>query len=233
MGNKVFKTISMSLLIALAGYLAVGYFLHLVIFPEVKPQVSTYFKPHDVFYSKVEGFKQYVEKQENGYVYCSLEIEPLAEGPPKHIHTGFDEVFEVSSGELTLWINGEIKRIRPGEKMLIPKGTPHKPYNETTQFIKVKGTIAFPEKFAYHLPQVYGVMENTKGFGSSPATVMQMAMFTASGFDSYIAEGPPIAVQKITGFLIVPLARLLGYKSYYPQYGLVSGVHSKINKHNK
>jgi mannose-6-phosphate isomerase-like protein (cupin superfamily) len=231
MSTKIIKRTSVYLLIAIGGYLAVGYLLHLVIFPEVKPPVSDYFKPNDTFYSKVEGFKQHVEKQENGYVYCSAEIGPLAEGPPKHIHTSFDEEFEVVNGELTLWVDGKIIKIRPGDKVLVPRGTPHKPYNETKELIKVKGSIAFPEKFAYHLTQVYGVMEDTPDFAASPAVMLQMALFNRSGFDSYIAEGPPVVIQKVTGFMLVPLARLLGYKSYYPNYD-ISLQNNRVSKNN-
>ena len=45
----------------------------------------------------------------------------------------------------------------------------------------------------------------------------QMAMFTQY-FDSYLGEGPPVMIQKSLYFLLVPLARGLGYKSYYKKY---------------
>lgn len=208
------------LLTTLAGYLLLGYLFHLIVFPEEKPEISEYFKPNDKFYSKVEGFRQHVEKQENGYVYCALEIDPLAGGPPRHIHTSFDETFEVENGKLTIWVDGEVKQIGPGEKVIIPRGTPHKPYNETTERIRVKGTIAFPEKFAYHLPQVYGIMEEKPNFAQSPGMILQMSLFNSAGFDSYIADGPPIIVQKVIGFMVAPIARLLGYRSYYTRYDI-------------
>ena len=44
--------------IFLAAYLGIGYLLHAVIFPEQKPDISTYFKPGDIFYSKTEKIKQ-------------------------------------------------------------------------------------------------------------------------------------------------------------------------------
>jgi hypothetical protein len=47
---------------------------------------------------------------------------------------------------------------------------------------------------------------------------LQMAMFSANGFDSQLADGPPIFLQKLTTFLVVPMARLFGYKSYYSEY---------------
>ena len=65
-------------LIGFLVYLGIGYFLHLVIFPEYIPDVSNYFKPGDTFYSREEGLKQIILKQENGKVYCKIEMEPHA-----------------------------------------------------------------------------------------------------------------------------------------------------------
>lgn len=121
--------------IALATYLVAGNLLHRVIFPEKRPDVNGFFKPGDEFYSKTEGFRQKVIKQENGFVYGTLEAEPYAAGPPRHIHDSFDETFEIENGELTIWVDGEIRKLRPGEKLFIPKGTPHKPYNETADTV--------------------------------------------------------------------------------------------------
>jgi hypothetical protein len=149
-----------------------------------------------------------------------VEIEPFAGGPPKHIHTDFDEFFAVSNGELSVWVDGKVIKLHPGDSLFIPRGTPHKPFNETADTIRTKGAFAFPEKFAYHLPQVYGVMDNTPGFGKSPGTLLQMSMFSSVGFDSYLAEGPPVFIQKTMSFLLVPLTRMLGYRSYYKEYDI-------------
>jgi hypothetical protein len=45
-----------------------------------------------------------------------------------------------------------------------------------------------------------------------------MAMFLQAGFDSYAVDGPHVFVQKATSFMLTPLARLCGYKSYYKEY---------------
>ncbi len=219
MFKKRLKKAAMYFVIAIAAYLAIGYLLHAVIFPEKKPVISTYFKPGDVFYSKAEKVKQTVVKQENGFVYCATIIEPFAPGPPVHIHTGFDEIFEVANGELSMLVNGEVKKLRPGQSLTIPKGTPHKPFNETADSIHTKGTIAFPEKFAFHLSQVYGMLDNDPGFGKSAGTLFQMSILNRAGFDSYI-DGPPVAMQKLMAFLLTPAVRLFGYGSYYEVYDL-------------
>ena len=215
---KVIKKTAMGLFLLLISYLVIGHLLHWVVFPEKKPPVSTWFKPGQQLYSKTEGFRQTVIKQENGHVHCSLEMEPYAAGPPKHIHTDFDETFRIENGELTVWVNGEIRKLHPGEVLHIPKGTPHQPYNETADTIRLKEAFAFPEKFAFHLVQVYGVMDSQPEFAHSPRAILQMPLFQSHGFDSYIAEGPPVFVQKAMGFVVTPLARLLGYRSYYKKY---------------
>lgn len=199
----------------IAAYLAIGYLFHLVIFPEKKPAVEGWFKPGQEFYSKAEGFRQKVVKQEGGFVYCKTQIEPFAGGPPKHVHTGFDEVFEVENGELSVWVNGTIKKIRAGEILTIPKGTPHKPYNETVDTIRIKGEIAFPEKFAFHLVQVYADIDKRSDLSPSADLAFQMFLFQRSGFDAYMVEGPPIGIQKLIAFLLTPALRLAGYKTYY------------------
>jgi mannose-6-phosphate isomerase-like protein (cupin superfamily) len=219
MFKKILKKTVMYFFIALGAYLVIGYLLHAVIFPEKKPDISTYFKRGDVFYSKAEKVKQTVVKQENGYVYCATAIEPFAPGPPAHVHTDFDEVFEISNGELSMWVDGEIKKLRPGQKLLVPKGTPHKPFNETADTIYAKGFIAFPEKFAFHLAQVYGLMDNDPTFGKSAGTMFQMSLLNNAGFDSYIA-GPPVVMQRAMAFVLTPATRLFGYKSYYPAYDI-------------
>ncbi|TCJ12572.1 cupin domain-containing protein [Flaviaesturariibacter flavus] len=201
-----------------AAYLAVGYLCHYLLFPEKKPDIKHYFQPGHVFYSKAEGVRQTVLRQEGGVVYCHAVIEPYAPGPPKHIHARFDEHFAVANGELSIWYGGTVKKIRPGETLLIPKGMPHKPFNETGESIAVAGEIHFPEQFAFYLSQIYGVFDRNPRLAHPFHAVLQISLFQRAGFDSYIVDGPPVWVQQLTGFLLTPLARLMGYKSYYPEY---------------
>lgn len=207
------------IIMALVGYLGLGYLFHLAIFPEPVPEIGAYFKPGDEFFSKTEGFRQTVVRQEKGLVYCTLEVLPFAAGPPEHIHSGFDEYFEVANGEISVLVNGEVKKVRPGEVLHIPAGVPHKPFNETAETIRLKGEFGFPEKFAFYLSQVYGLMDEDPNFGKMPGTLFQMSLFQP-GFDSYIAEGPPVVVQKGMAFLLRPAARAMGYKSFIEVYNL-------------
>ncbi|MEX0648518.1 MAG: hypothetical protein WEA56_16275 [Balneolaceae bacterium] len=66
-------------------------------------------------------------------------------------------------------------------------------------------------------------MDHNPEFGKLPATLFMLAPIQqAGGFDSYLAEGPPVFVQKSVHFLITPVARLMGYKSFYKEFGIPS-----------
>jgi mannose-6-phosphate isomerase-like protein (cupin superfamily) len=219
---KKIKKLMLYFLCFLVAYLVIGNLLHRIVFPEKKPNIATHFKPGQEFYSRAEGFRQIVTRQENGFVYGKLIAEPYAAGPPKHIHDGFDETFEIQNGELSLWIDGEVKKLRPGQVLHVPKGVPHKPYNKTAERIVVTGSFAFPEKFAFYLQQVYEFMDENPNFMKSPKTLLQMSLLQPAGFDSYIADGPPVVVQKAMAYVLAPLARMLGYKSYLPAFEVYS-----------
>jgi hypothetical protein len=75
----------------------------------------------------------------------------------------------------------------------------------------------FPERFAFMLNQMYRFMDENPGFEKSPRLILQLPLFQQNGFDSFVAD-PPVFVQKLMGLIMSPLARLLGYKCYYPKY---------------
>lgn len=202
---------------ALIAYLFVGQILVRFILSERHPDISSYFRPGDILHSNYEGFTITVTRQEKGFVYGTLVMQPHAAGPPEHRHLAFDELFAIENGTATLMHMGKKRAFTPGEEVLIKKGEAHKFYNETDEPIRVKGEFEFPERFAFMLTQLYGFMDEYPDFEKSPKVMMQIPLFQQNGFDSYIA-GPPVPVQKFMGLLFSPIARLLGYRSYYPTY---------------
>ena len=201
-----------------AAYLLFGNLAHYIIFPEDQPDIYTYFQPGDHFVSEWEGIEQTVVRREGDRLFIDLLIRPHSPGPPEHIHTDFEEVFEVTSGTLSILVNGEKYILHPGEPITIPPGTPHKPFNETDSVgIVSSETLSLPLDFAVYLSQVYGYLDASPENDEMPGVMLQMSLFNQH-FDSWLADGPPIAIQKTMGFLVRPLARLVGYKNYYPEY---------------
>lgn len=50
---------------------------------------------------------------------------------PLHVHPETDETFFVQQGELTVFLNGELLTLGPGDYAFIPRGTPHAQGNRT------------------------------------------------------------------------------------------------------
>lgn len=202
--------------IVIAGYLAVSIVLHHYVFPLKKIAYSTHFKPGEQLNSISEGFNQTIISLEGDWLDSRLVIRPHAPGPPEHVHTDFDETFTVKEGVLSVLISGEHKLVKAGESVFIPKGTAHKPFNETDQEVIVEnkdGKKSFPTKFAYYLKQLYPIVDDMGENPSMLKLVMQMSLY-GDDMDTWIA-GPPIAFQRALRFILAPTARLMGYKNYY------------------
>ena len=214
------KKLLLGILGFIAAYVLIGALLDRIIFPEAEPGPEYYPREGQVFVSKSEGFRQTVLKRENGLVWGELVLEPYAAGPPEHIHTTFPEKFIVAEGTLSLLANGEKKTLRAGESLLIPPGTPHKPFNETDSPVVVKGSFTpeygIPEQFTVFLTQAYGFFDEAESNSQPPKALLQMSRFSPK-YDSWLAR-PPVFLQKALYFVIGPTARLLGYRTYYEKY---------------
>lgn len=210
--KKIFKWT----FILITTYLVLGLIIHHWIIPVKTPNYDDYFKAGQSFESKLEGLTQTVVKTENGLLISEIALNPHANGPVTHIHENFDEVFTVKSGTLSMQYGTEVKKLTPGQKLIIPKNTPHKPFNETDSVVVV--TSEMPLDFAYCLSQIYPFWDENEANSKPPKILFQLAVF-GSKFDSYPTEnGPPKAVLKTLKFLLAPTARLIGYKYYNEDY---------------
>lgn len=61
----------------------------------------------------------------NGAMSIVDSTTPAGEGPPRHVHAAEDEVFVVLTGEIEIWIEGDLCRLGPGESGFIPRGKEH------------------------------------------------------------------------------------------------------------
>jgi quercetin dioxygenase-like cupin family protein len=205
--------------LAAAAYLIIGIVLSSFIFPQPAVDHANYFRPGDKLISRFEGFDQTVIAVEGEWMHTRLEVLPNAPGPPEHFHERFAENFTVKSGTLSILVNGEKRTLRAGESISIPPMTRHKPFNETNETVVVESPDpkTLPVKFGYFLSQMYGLMDTYENGPSTPAILMQLSVY-GNDADSWIADGPPLVVQKAMRVALAPTARLLGYSNYYPEY---------------
>jgi len=207
-------------LATVTAYLVLGVAISDYVFPPDKAQLENYFRSGDKFISRSEGFDQTILANKDGWIHLSLEARPFAEGPPIHLHEDFEETFTVRLGTLSIIVAGEKKTLHAGESFTVPRMTFHKPFNETGETVVVESsenTKTMPTQFAYFLSQIYPIVDSAEGRPSVAKMMLQMSVW-GNDMDSYLADGPPVGVQKAMRLLLRPTARLLGYKYHYDEY---------------
>lgn len=212
--KTVFKT-AIYFVAGLAVALSLAIFADRVVWPVEKPDLTNYFKPGDRFASRFEGFDQTVLATSDGWMHTRLDVAPYAPGPPEHFHEEFAETFTVKKGTISILIDGEKRTFQAGESITIPPMTRHKPFNETGETVVIESDDpkTLPVEFGFALTQLYGFMD---GFESGPPIPQMLVRLSVFGddADSWIADGPPLIVQKAMRVTMKPLARLAGYKYF-------------------
>lgn len=192
-------------------YFTIGGLISNHLIPPQTPDYQHYFSENSIFSSKSEGFIQEVKKVENDWIHLKVSMSPRAAGPPEHIHENFDEYFVVEKGTASILINGKKRTLKAGEHLVIPKGTPHKPFNETDDIVVLNDSSnlhpTMPCQFAYNLSKLYPSID--KHGADSPKVLLQLAAL-GNRTDTWVADAP-IPAQKAIRWLFGPTARLLGY----------------------
>ena len=214
------RNLSWGLAIVVVLLVVVGPLLDRVVFPEREPGLEFVPKVGQVFHSASEGFTQRITGREQGLIWSELTLHPHAPGSPPHVHTTFSERFRVKRGTVSVRHGNEVVQLHAGEDFLVAPGVVHKPFNQTDQVAVVSGPItpkyALPERFGIFLSQAYGFFDAKPKNGRPPRALLQMSRFSPA-YDSWLG-GPPVALQRAAYWFIGPIARLLGYRTYYSEY---------------
>ncbi len=209
-----------AVIVAAVAFVLVAPVLDRFIFPEPDLPAWAYPAVGQVFHSETEGFSQRVAKIDDEHIWSELTLHPNAPGPPAHIHTTFAERFMVAKGEVSLFVDGQTKVLRVGEEFLVEPGVAHKPFNATGTEAVVLGpetpAYGLPRDFGVFLTQAYGFFDDSPANGRPPRALLQMSRFSPR-YDSWLA-GPPVLLQRGLFWILGPIARVLGYRSYYERF---------------
>ena len=202
----------------LLASVVVANLLHRVVFPADPPDPATYPRAGDTFGSAAEGIKQQVVAVRDGWVVLRAQVAPRAPGPPMHFHRSFAEVFAVESGKLHVELPDGAIQLEPGEEHRVEPGVPHRPYNPTDEEVIIASdNPTMPQSFAACLVQIYHFLDDAEG-QMGPDLMVRIAALDPI-CDSTLPEIPAV-VRVGTEWLVVPFARVLGYKNYYPELSL-------------
>jgi quercetin dioxygenase-like cupin family protein len=121
--------------------------------------------------------------------------------PPEHIHPLQTDSMEIIQGQMRVKIDGHEQVLSAGEKIVVPKNTPHRTWVEgSTELI------------------VIHEQGKSKANGV-PKDFLQFATILNENYGELFVTNPPVPVQKFVAKVIGGLGKLLGYKGFVPFQG--------------
>lgn len=138
--------------------------------------------------------------------------------PAPHYHPHQSEEFNVIVGELTVKIGDEIKVLRAGDKLHIPKRTVHAMWNNSEEKTMVNWKVQPAMETEHLLETISGLAADGKVKVNGMPGILQIAL-TADKYDSVMRLAkPPYALQKIVFGALKPIAYMAGYRPIYEKY---------------
>jgi quercetin dioxygenase-like cupin family protein len=120
-----------------------------------------------------------------------LEVEatwgPGGKPPPPHLHPSQEEEFVVQSGRMTVSIDGEERQLEAGDTLVIPRGTPHKMWNQGSE----TATALWRTRPALRTAEWFATVDRLTAGGSRKPPLPAMAKAVTQYSDVFVlAVGP-------------------------------------------
>jgi len=138
--------------------------------------------------------------------------------PPAHYHPHQEEDFKVIEGEITVRIGGQLRTLKAGDSLHIPRNQVHSMWNTSIQ----KAIANWQTKPALHteylLETIMGLARDGKTNKDGRPNILQVALMTLKYSESFRLAKPPYAIQKLVFGLLTPIAYVAGYRPSYNKY---------------
>jgi quercetin dioxygenase-like cupin family protein len=156
--------------------------------------------------------------QTNGEsVVVEAHVEPNGAVAATHLHPAQEERFEVLAGELEFRLGKQTLLARPGDRVVVPAGTPHRFANigeETAHFVcEVRPALGFEQLIETMFSLAADGKVNRKGMPNP----LRLAVIASHHFGDVRLPFPPAWLQRLGLLLAAPLGRLLRYRPTYGQ----------------
>lgn len=147
-----------------------------------------------------------------------LTVEPGGSGPPRHVHPVIEEEFHVEEGELTVWLDGEVRTLTRSGSVRIPPGTPHGFENRSDRPVVFEGISRPGLRLIHVLATLFGLARDGEVNENGDPKFLQSMVFAREMKDVMYLASPPYAVQRALWTVFAPVGRALGYRPTYDRY---------------
>jgi mannose-6-phosphate isomerase-like protein (cupin superfamily) len=168
-------------------------------------------------YSSDRGTWIKIADRSNGRMSFERHYVPRSGRADPHYHLDFTQTWEALSGAGEIEVDGAVRELRAGDRIVLEPGTPHRdPYLPGEGELHVRGTFdpdtdfieGYAEAWAHHLRE--GSVNDQEEI---PLTQI-LVIAKATGGRSYSSRLPEV-LQKMALPLIAAFGRLRGYRPSY------------------
>jgi quercetin dioxygenase-like cupin family protein len=160
-----------------------------------------------------------VANDTNGSILeMETQYQAYSKEPVAHYHPFQQETFTVTSGELTVRMDGKLKTLKAGETLFIAENKVHAMWNSSGNITTVNWKIQPAKDTEYFLETAMGIAADGKLDKKGMPPFLQVALMANKFSGEFRLAKPPFAIQKILFGLLSPVARLLGYRATYKKY---------------
>ena len=148
-----------------------------------------------------------VKRGEEVWLELQGSLPPHTDGPPMHIHFAEDEEGHVDSGVISFEMDGRRMTAGPGESLSIPRGVPHRWWNEGDETLEFHGAARPAVDLDRYLQAVFEVM-NAGPNGRPPLFYMAHVALRHGRTQAVLILPRPL--QAVLFRLLVAAGALLG-----------------------
>jgi quercetin dioxygenase-like cupin family protein len=142
-------------------------------------------------------------------------VEPDGAVATAHVHPSQEERFEVLAGELEFKLGKSTIVAKPGDRVLVPAGTPHRFRNvgeETAHFVcEVSPALGFEQL----IETMFALAEDGKVSKKGMPSPLRLAVIARHHFDDVRLPFPPAWLQRLGLAFSAPLGRIVGFGPTY------------------
>ena len=156
-------------------------------------------------------FRQTADDTEGALLQIESVNPPTGVAEPEHVHPNQESRAEVIAGTLRFVVEGEERRLGPGDAITIPAGTPHYFVNDGEEDAVSIQEFRPALRTADFFKTLFELAEHGKLDDRGMPSLLTLAL-VGPGFANEIrATSPPWPVQRVAFAVLAPIARLRGY----------------------
>jgi quercetin dioxygenase-like cupin family protein len=134
------------------------------------------------------------------------------EREPEHIHPKQESGAEVVSGTLTFQVDGDVRRVRAGETIVIPAGARHAFWNDGPGEAHWVGYFTPALEIASFFETLFALAQRGELDDKGMPSPMQLAVLVPEFGDEIRPTRPPWPVLRAVASTLAPIARRRGHR---------------------